>query len=343
VGRSVHLERDGQRVVVKGDVEIRNDVVYALFDRTPAERYDEVFEQALVLGCYALGLNSTGELLSKVATDLNADLQHLRMLIELRGLKERSAAVAGGQAEADIIDRLQAHADAQGWGDAVASAGQGVGVLPRRKVGDAVISVAGTQRRIVVESKADRSVSLGGPATVDPLKTRADIEKKTAYGQGLTALANREAEVAILVHFDDNAHRSIRQGGIIQFLPEQPAFVVIVDRVSGQWDALFAAYGLARGLCLAWEAGAQRWEAVDLLVKRVDRELARLNDIDGQLRRIGQAAEGILESLQSIQSTREAIRSSLDLMAESKEALRVDPANALAKRRLYLDLGKEPG
>jgi hypothetical protein len=337
MSRCLHLAKDGRKVVIKGEVEIDNEIVYALFDKSPADQYDEIFERALVLGCYALQLNGTGELLNKVALDLNADLQHLKMLMDLRGLKERSAAVAGGEAELDIVDTLQAYADDHQWADEVTNTGSSVGVIARRKVGDAVIAIAGTDRRIVVESKADKSVALGSPTTVEPLKSKTDVEKKTAYGQGLTALANREADIAIIVHFEDNAHKTVRDAGMIQLIPEQPAIVVVVDRVAGRWEALLAAYSLARALCLAWDGGAERWEAVDLIIKRVARELARLQDIDSQLNRVREAAADILASLDSIEEIRLAIRASLDLMDETVAVLQTRPMDVFAKRELFLE------
>lgn len=336
--RKVRLEQTERKVVIGPNVEVENELVFALFDKTPADRYDEIFEQALVLGCYALQLEGTSELLNKVASELNTKLQNLKLLMDLRGLKERSATFSGDEAETNIIDQLQTYADKQNWTDDIAATGATTGVIPRRKVGDAVITITGTNRRIVIESKADKSVSLGNPATSDPLTSRTDIEKKTAYGQGLTALANREADVAINVHFEDNAHKSIRDGGSLQLFPEQPAIVVLVDRVNGRWDALHAAYALARALCIAWDDGTARWDALDLVVKRMARELDRLRTIDDQLDAVRKAAEGILNSLETITDTREGIRESLDLMDQMVEALRDNPGDTLSKRAFFLEL-----
>ncbi len=333
----INLEHDAKTVVFKGDFQLENELVFGFFTGTPAPQYTDAFERALVLGCYALSLNGTGELLNKVAMDLNGELQQLRVLMDLRGMKERVAAVAGAEAEVNIIDTLQALSDSHGWGDEITNTGGNVGALARRKVGDAVIAIAGTERSIVIESKADKSVSLGDPATTDPTKVKTNFETKTAYGQGLTALANRRADVAIMVHFADNVHKSIRDGGVIQFLPEQPGFVVIVDRVNGSWGPLTAAYALARGLCLAWDDGAERWASVDLIVKRLRRELDRMFAIDEQLERVRTAATSILTSLDLITETRESVRESLELMAQASVALLANPTDARAKHALFLD------
>ena len=336
--RKVRLEQSEGKVVIGPAIEVKNELVFTFFDKTPADQYDEAFEKALVLGCYALGLEGPSELFNKVARDLNAELMHLNLLMDLRGLKERSASVSGEEAEANIVDQLQAYADKQQWTDEITSTGATTGVIPRRKVGDAVITIAGTNRRIVVESKADKSVSLGSPTTSDPLTSRTDFEKKTAYGQGLTALANREADVAINVHFEDNAHKTIRDGGIIQLFPEQPAIVVVVDRVAGRWDALHAAYALGRALSLAWDQGTEHWEALDLVIKRTARELNRLDTIDKQIDAIRESAEGILDSLKTMTETREGMRQSLDLMNQMIAALRDNPDDALARRAFFLEL-----
>jgi len=338
----INLEPHNKRVVFKGDFELDSEFVFSFFDSMPAADYESEFERALVLGCYALRLNGTGELLNRVAMDLNGELRQLRVLMDLRGLKERVASFAGQEAEFNIIDTLQAHCDHHQWQDEIANTGGYVGALPRRKVGDAVITISGTDRRIVIESKADKSVSLGDPSTTDPLKTKANFETKTAYGQSLTALANRQADVSIMVHFADNTHASVRAAGLMQFLPEQPGFVVIVDRVNGDWSALTAAYTVARGMCLAWEEGAQRWEAVDLIVKRLQRELARMYAIDSQLERVRTAAQEILGSLETVAETRNAVRDSLALISEAGLALLANPVDTLTKRAVFLDESNPP-
>lgn len=336
----VRLDQVKNSVIVSGDFEITNEIVFALLDATPADRYDEVFEKALALGCYALSLNDTGEVLNKVAVDLNGELQRLKVLMDLRGLRERTATFSGSEAERSIIDVLQAYADNHSWSDEIVDTGAGVGRLPRRKVGDVVIDIAGTERRIVVESKADKSVTLGGPDISDPLTAKADPEKKTAYGQGLTALANRDADIAILVHFEDSAHLRVREGGAIQFLPELPAFVVIVDRVAGRWEALQAAYALGRALSLCWDSGTERWEAVDLIVKRLARELARLQSIDTKLESMRTSAQVILDAVDSIEEIRQAIQQSLELLSDKMSSLRANPADALGKRQIFLELAE---
>lgn len=332
----INLQHADHSVLLKGDFALQNELVFEFFNASPAAQYEEAFERALVLGCYALQLNGTGEILNRVAQDLNGELGRLKVLMELRGLRQQNAPSAGAEAEVDVIDALQAYADLRGWEDSITATGNTVGVIPRRKVGDALVQIAGTERSIVVESKADQSVGLGDPADVDSRK-KTNFESGTAYGQSLTALANREATLAIFVYFEDTAPKAVREAGAIQFLPEQPGFNVVVDRVTGTWNALHSAYALGRGMCLAWEAGAKQWEAVDLIVKRLSRELNRLGEIDRDLTNIRKAAEGTIKALDSIEGTREAIRQSLELMGEATEALIANPADAMAKRDLFLD------
>jgi hypothetical protein len=333
----INLEHADKSVVFKGDYALTNELVFQMFAGTPATQYDETFERALVLGSYALQLNGTGELLNKVAIDLNGELHKLKVLMDLRGLRQREAAVAGAEAEINVIDALQAYADARAWDDDIAFTGNTVGVIPRRKVGDALVTIKGSERTIVVESKADQSVGLGEPGKVDPTKVKTNFETKTAYGQSLTALANREATIAIFVFFADNAPKAVRDAGTIQFLPEQPGFNVIVDRVAGTWDALNAAYALARGLCLAWDAGAEQWDAVDLIAKRLSREIDRLRSVESQFDTMRKSAMAILAALDAIDETRASMRESLELVGETIEVLMSNPADAAAKRTLFLD------
>ena len=333
----INLEHDPKMVVFKGDFELKNEIVFEFFDAAHVAQYSDAFERALVLGCYALSLNGTGQLLDKVALDLNGELRQLRVLMDLRGMKERVAAVAGQEAEFNIINKLLDHAERLGWGDTVTNTGGSIGAIDQRKVGDVVIAISGTDRRIVLESKDDKSVDLGDFVKMDQKGKKKDIEKTTAYGQGLAALANRDADVAIVVHFADNVHQSIRDAGCIQFLAEQPGFIVIVDRVNDDWGTLTAAYGLARGLCLAWEEGAERWAAVDLIVKRLSREVDRMFQIDKQLEEIRGSAEKILAVLTSLTSTRDSVKASLELVSQANEALLTNPADAKAKRAFFLE------
>lgn len=89
--------------------------------------------------------------------------------------------------------------------------------------------------------------------------------------------------------------------------------------IVGGRQAHQAAYALARELPLTWDAGAGKWQAVDLIVKRLARELARLDYIE------------------SVKDTREAVQQSLEFLGETIASLRANPADALTKRRILLD------
>lgn len=150
----INLQHADRSVLLKGDYAVHNELVFEFFNASPATQYDEAFERALVLGCYALHLNGTGEILNRVAHDLNGELGKLKGLLDLRGLRQQSAPFAGAEVEGDVIDALQSYADMRGWQDSITATGNTVGVIPRRKVGDALVQIAGTERSIVVESKA---------------------------------------------------------------------------------------------------------------------------------------------------------------------------------------------
>lgn len=88
--------------------------------------------------------------------------------------------------------------------------------------------------------------------------------------------------------------------------------------IVGSRQAHQAAYALARELPLTWDAGAGKWQAVDLIVKRLARELARL------------------DSIESVMGTREAIQQSVELLRETMASVRAKPADALIKPRVFL-------
>lgn len=77
--------------------------------------------------------------------------------------------------------------------------------------------------------------------------------------------------------------------------------------------------------------------AVDLIVKRLCREIDRLDAVESQFAAIRKSARAVLDSLDSIDATRGAIRESLDLIGETTtQSLLANSGDAAAKRRLFL-------
>ena len=69
-------------------------------------------------------------------------------------------------------------------------------MLPRRKVGDLVAKVNGADDcTVVIEAKWDKRVTDGDPTHLDESGNITKNAEKTAYGQNLTSVINREADI----------------------------------------------------------------------------------------------------------------------------------------------------
>jgi len=300
--RFVTLKHDPSAVVFGKDFEIEDEFLHSFFDSIPAADRNDMFLKALKFGAYALKEQEIGQFLNYVENELDIRLHELKLLYQTRTLKEKGAA-KGVVVEADIRTVLMDFIESSGWSDKVAPTGAKPGVLPKRKVGDIVTSLDGSSAKVVIESKWDDSYSLGEPTD------RTSNPEGTAYGQNLTALINREAEVSIFVADWNHAHATVRgaSDGIL-FHPEIPGFVALVDRNAGDWTNLKVAYGVARSLALHSASSispAERTDRTLLVVKRVIRDLNEVLAIEKSL-------DSIMTSTNEIGKAVETIRSHFD-------------------------------
>lgn len=331
----IQLNQSTRSVETKGPITIDNEVVFAYFDGLRAADYDAAFQQALVLGCYAMSQESIAQMLDATARDLDGRLEQMKLLFQLRDMKQRSAA-KGAEAEEDIADVLQAYADARRWDDTVTATGNSVGSIARRKVGDFVIDIAGSNRSIVVEAKWDTTVGPGDPGeAILKGATGAKVEK-TAYGQNVTALANRNADIAIFVGDVANSSAGLQKQGRLVFLPEQPGFQVLVDRANGDWSLLQATYALCRTLVLMEARDQDAYRAIDFVVKRLQADLQRLADLEAMLESVSASAQHILDTAGAYAQRRAEIQSSLATTADFLDGWTEAPPDALAMRNVLL-------
>lgn len=163
--RFVSLGSDPKRVEFKGSKSIEDAFLYEFFKSYSADQYDDVLIKALTLGAYALKEERIAAFLGRAESELDGRLEELKILYKVRTLKEK-ATTKGVAAEQDIADVLQDFVEDRGWEDSIALTGEKVGVLPARKVGDVVVALNGSLTKIVLESKWDRSVTLGDPVSM---------------------------------------------------------------------------------------------------------------------------------------------------------------------------------
>jgi hypothetical protein len=300
----VELGTKPNRVLFGGSHEIEDDFLYECFSQIPASEYEDAFKKFLVVGAYAWREERLAAFFRKVEDEVEGRLEELKVLYKTRTLREK-ATTKGTAVERDAATVLQEFIDEQKWQDEVTLTGESVGVLPRRKVGDLVVDLVGYDRRVVIESKMDASVLVGDPTTLDGAGKASHAPEKTAYGQNLTALVNRQADVSIII-FDKNTSSATvkaihdKEYGL-RFNPEIPAFVAIIDVSRDDWSNLFLAYSLARSIALLGD-GAIEHRRIELVVKRIVRDLGRVKQMDNQ---VGKAEKAANETLKALGSLRE--------------------------------------
>jgi hypothetical protein len=331
----IKLKTDPLRVEFTGDFVIEDQGLYEFFKRYPAREYDIYFERALRLGAYALEEERIAAFLGRAESELDAGLERLKTIYKMVHLKEKSTG-KGTVAEIELSDILQKYIDDMHWNDQVAATGNKVGAIPRRKVGDLVVRINGGELSVVIESKMDASIPEGDPTSLDERAKRSGNAEKSAYGQNLTALVNRGSQVAISVFDKEFASASIRNLQPITFRPELPGFVVKIDRARGDYANVCLAYSMAREMALL---GVQRihGDHLNLIVKRMVRDLEVLGKTEANLGDIEKAADTTKKSVDCIRETVAATRVSLEQTQQMLKSVLTGDVRTLDKLRLYFN------
>jgi hypothetical protein len=311
MSKFITLKTEPNRVVFGGTFEIEDEALYLAFKNAKASKYDEYFEKALRLGVYALEQETIAAFLGRAESELDASLEYLKQLYKMQNLREKGAA-KGAVVEVELADELQKYIDKNGWPDAITDTGSKVGALPRRKVGDLTVEVADGAAVLTIESKWDKSVTLGDALDLDNRGNKSVDSEKTAHGQLLTALVNRGAQIAMIVFDEDNCHKSIGELAGVTFVPELPGFVVRVRRSHGDFANLLLAFSVAREMALL---GADKvsGEHVNLAIKRMIRDLTVLAGVSSLLDQIEASANNTIETVGEIRGTISATEASLQL------------------------------
>ena len=301
MSKFITLKTEPNRVVFGGTFEIVDEALYQAFKNQAASKYDEYFEKALRLGVYGLEQETIAAFLGRAENELDASLEKLKLLYKMQNLRERGAA-KGAIAEVELADVLQKYIDDAGWSDSITDTGSKVGALPRRKVGDLTVDIAGGAATLTIESKFDKSMAVGDTIDLDTRGKKSADGEKTAHGQLLTALVNRGAQIAIIIFDADNCSASVSKLSDITFVPELPGFIVKVKRAQGDVANACLAYSIAREMALL---GADKvsGDHVNLAIKRMVRDLTVLASISATLDDIESSAKATIDSVATIRET----------------------------------------
>ena len=331
----IHLKTSPNRVEFSGDFVIADEGLYTFFKQYSAGEYDTKFERALRLGAYALEEDRIAAFLGRAESEIDAGLERLKVIYKMVHLKEKSTG-KGAVAEAELSDVLQHFIDTNGWSDAVTATGNNAGLLARRKVGDLLCSVNDGEVFVVIESKMDASVALGDPTTLDERNKKSGNPEKSAYGQNITSLVNRAAQVAISVFDTATVSPSIRDLQDITFQPELPGFIVKVDRARGDFANVCLAYSIARGMALM---GVEKihGDHLNIVVKRLVRDLSVLAKTETEIAKIEKAAKDTLESVASIRRGMADTASSLESTSQILKNVLAGEVPSLDNMRLFFN------
>lgn len=290
----VKLNQQSKRLGI-GSFEVENPVVFGFFDKLPASERDEALLKALNIGVLALMEDRLSSFLAKTSNHLGTELESLKMIFDMKQEIFLRSAAKGLIAEEEIAEFLTGFFKEQRLTDTVSLTGASKGKLGNNKTGDIVCEVDGNDdKKIIIESKFDKSLSLGDIGSKDVFASGAD----TAWSQLIEAQANRDGKTAIIVFDVASVSNSVSKAvQNVRFVP-QIGFCVIVDSGKGDYTNLIIAYMLARDLV----KNATRLELdkdfLALFVNRIIRDIGDVRQIEKLVRSNIQNNKKILEQLE---------------------------------------------
>lgn len=274
----VSLNQELKRIELSNTLCIDNEIVFNYFDKIPSGQRDETLFRALYIGVLALMEDRFSAFLANTSNELGTQLENLKIIFDMK--KEifyKTAQQKGTIAESEIETSLKEYLEQRKIKDEVILTGNTTGTIRRNKTGDIVCKLDGSDKKIVIECKFNRSTALGGIDTKDVLKKKQD----TAWDQLLEASVNRDAQAAIIVFDRELASPTILKfTDSVGFIPGV-GFVVIVESQKNDYSNLFVAYSLARDIAMNSKNVDYRDEMLALLVRRILSDIKQLFDIKG--------------------------------------------------------------
>jgi len=310
---TVTVSRDS--VVVKGTLELRDPVYVKAFEQEKAKGTDpkKFFLDALRLGVYGKLESRIAAFLKTAENELDTGLEHLKYIFTAQDYIEKSAA-KGQVVEGEIENALKELIKRKNWGDTTTNTGGIVGAITDCKIGDIVCDIGESSRRIVIESKMSKTMTLGDVKDMNLERVKNPVKNATdtAYGQLVLSRANRDAHFAMIVFDRDNCSSGIKSLEPITILPEVPGMVVKIGRDPVDFAALEHAYGIARDLAKAYEKGIDE-KGLGMVVKRLIRDVNRLDKFSAQLNKVVKGANDTIEAVTAIRELMDDTQKSLSV------------------------------
>ena len=272
--------------------EVENPVVFGFFDKLQASERDDAFFKAINIGVLALMEDRLSSFLAKTSNHLGTELESFKMIFDMKQEIFLRSAAKGLIAEEEIVEFLASFFKEQKLADTVSLTGATKGNLGNNKTGDIVCEIDGKDdKRIVIESKFDKSLSLGDIRSKDVFASGSD----TAWSQLIEAQANRNRKTAIIVFDIASVSNSVLKAvQNVRYVP-QVGFCVIVDSGKGDYTNLIIAYMLARDLVQFSTQGELDKDFLALFINRILRGLTEIRQVEKLVRNNIENKKKILE------------------------------------------------
>ena len=285
----IRLDQKLKRVELSS-FEIENDITFNYFDKLPADQRDEQLLRAIYIGVLALMEDRLAAFLSRTSNELGTELEHLKIIFDMKQELFFKSAIKGALAEEDIARFLTEYFSTLGLADTVRLTGAETGSMPRNKTGDIVCEVDGIpEYRIVIECKFDKSISLGDIGDKDIFTKKSD----TIWSQLIEAQANRDGKVSIIVLdyslVDSSVLKVIRD---VRYIP-QIGFISIIDSQKGDYSHLSIAYALARDIAVNAKEIEFDKDLLSIILNRIIKDI-------GEVHKIKNLVNGNIESNKKI-------------------------------------------
>lgn len=273
----MRIDHKLQRVQVDS-FEISDELVYRYFDSMPETEREVALLRAIRIGVLATMEDRFSAFLSKTTDDLGVQLENLKLLFDMKQEVFHKTAIKGVAAENDILEFLEGYIEKYQLGDVVSLTGTSKGLLKNNKTGDVMAFVGGESsgRKVAIECKFDKGIKLGDVDSLDIASNKYD----TAWSQLLEATVNREANASVIVFDKTLADASIQRAVDGVTYVDGIGFICIIDYEASDYQNLAVAYNLARGLALRKDGKNVEVEFVNMLIKRLLKDVRDVQNIE---------------------------------------------------------------
>ncbi len=256
-------------------------MVYRYFDSLPKSEREAALLRAIRIGVLATMEDRFSAFLSNTTDELAVKLENLKLLFDMKQEVFHKTAIKGVAAENDILMFLEEYIKQQSLGDVASLTGTTKGKLKNNKTGDIISYIGGdnSTRKIAIECKFDKSIKLGDIDSPDISTKKYD----TAWSQLLEASVNREANAAIIVFDKTLADASIQRAVDGVTYVNDIGFICIIDYEASDYHNLAVAYNLARGLALRKDGKNVETEFVNMLIKRLLKDIQDVQNIESMV------------------------------------------------------------